>query len=144
MVDEEKSRLINDLQVLVDERASAAADSLDVAEADTLDEVQGLLEEYFAARCAAGAVNLMVGATHVGVATRHTLEQSSWTAAEPVPASDIGVGERIQLAGVSTRYKLLTFCCPKCSGMAYRMYYDERDLPACDEDGRMMELQRED
>jgi hypothetical protein len=143
VVEEEKSWLIKDLQVLVDERTSAAADSFDVADADTLDEAQGLLEDYFAAPGAPEAVSLMVGATYVGVATQRTLEQSSRTAAEPAPASDVGVGERIQLAGFSTRYKLLTFTCPKCLAVAYRIHYDERNLPSCEEDGRVMGLQRE-
>jgi hypothetical protein len=143
VVDEEESRLINDLQVLVDKEASAAANSFDVMDADTLDEVQGLLEEYFSAPGAPEAVSLMFGATYVGVATRHTLEQSCRTAAEPGQASEVGVGERIQLAGVSTRYRLLKFVCPKCSAAVYRIHYDERNLPTCAKDSRMMELRRE-
>lgn len=141
-MDEGKSRLINDLQVLVDENASVAANPFDVASADTLDEVQALLEEFFAAPGAPGAVSLTVGTTYVGVVTRRTLEQSGRTAAEPAPASDVGIGERIQLAGISTRYKLLTFACRDCLTVANRIYYDERNLPICTKDGRTMELQR--
>jgi hypothetical protein len=142
-VDEEKSKLIRDLQVLVDEKAPKAPYYIDVADADTLDEAQGLLEDYFGASDAPKAANVMVGATRVGTATRHTLEQSGQTAAEPGPASEVGVGERIQLPGISTRYKLLKFACSMCPAVAYRIHYNERNLPTCSKDGRMMELQRE-
>jgi len=142
-VDEGKFRLIRDLQVLVDEKAPEAVYSIDVADADTLDEAQGLLEDYFGASDAPEAANVMVGATRVGTATRHTLEQSDQTAAEPGPASEVGVGERIQLPGISTRYKLLKFTCSCGPAVAYRIHYEERNLPICPKDGKVMEFQGE-
>jgi hypothetical protein len=142
VVGEEKAGLIIDLQVLVDERAPAAEGSLDVADADTFDEAQFQLEEFFDAPGAPDTVRLMVGDTYVGIVTRRTLEQSERTAADSEPASEIGAGERIQLAGVSTRYRLLKFVCPTCLVTEYRIHYDERNRPTCAEDGQM-ELQRE-
>jgi hypothetical protein len=56
---------------------------------------------------------------------------------------DIGRGERIQLPGMSTRYRLLEFFCPRCKQphAQYRIYYDEENLPVCPDHG-LMELRR--
>jgi hypothetical protein len=51
------------------------------------------------------------------------------------PGYEVGGGERAELPGLSTRYRLLKFACPRCSTPQYRTYYDERDLPVCHEDG---------
>lgn len=125
---ENTAELIDDLHGLVVATAPAARESIDVANGDTIDEVQFRLTRYFRAEGAPSAVNLMVGAIHVGVVTRESLRHYSATAAEPY---EIGVGERMALAGASTRYKLLTFTCPHCPDLAYRVYYDERYIPAC-------------
>jgi hypothetical protein len=46
-------------------------------------------------------------------------------------ADEVGAGERAQLPGLSTSYRLLTFACEECGVREYRIYYDERDLPVC-------------
>jgi hypothetical protein len=143
-MDGARPRLISDLRVLVDEKAPEAAHSFDVDSAGTVDEAQWLLQEYFGGSDAPEAANVMVGTTRVGTATRQTIEQSGRTAAEPGSASEVGVGERIQLPGISTRYRLLKFSCPTCAVAAYRIHYDEENMLTCAKDGRAMELQRED
>jgi hypothetical protein len=57
-----------------------------------------------------------------------------------VPEVEVGAGERLQLAGVSTRYRLLNFVCPSCQAPQYRIYYDESDLPVCKDGHDPMEL----
>jgi hypothetical protein len=51
------------------------------------------------------------------------------------PGYEVGAGERAELPGLSTRYRPLTFVCPECGAVQYRIYYDERDLPVCQKDG---------
>jgi hypothetical protein len=52
---------------------------------------------------------------------------------------EVGQGERIQLPGISTRYRLLEFTCSRCArpGPEYRIYYDDEDLPTCPDHGPM-------
>lgn len=56
---------------------------------------------------------------------------------------EVGQGERIQLPGISTRYRLLEFTCSRCARPEpqYRIYYDDEDLPTCPDHGSM-ELRR--
>ena len=59
-----------------------------------------------------------------------------------VSGNEIGHGERLQLPGASTRYRLLKFTCPDCDQPPeYRIFYDEEDLPVCREHGQMGKME---
>lgn len=137
---EQAGGLISDLQVLVDEAVSPpASESMSVESAWTLDDVQFKLESFFSQAGAPVAVNVVVDGKSAGVVTKQSLERAGGTVAEPSAKGDIGTGDRIQLPGISARYRLLVFTCARCDSSAYRIYYDVRDLPGCEHG--LMELQ---
>lgn len=127
----DESELIEDLQMLVDRNAPATSESIDVTGAATFDQVQHQIGTYLRAGGAPPAVTIMVGEASAGVVTRESLERSDGTAAEPTAPYELGAGERLQLPGYSTRYRLLEFACSRCPDPVYRIYYDARDLPSC-------------
>ena len=131
------SDLIDDLQVLVDPDPPPTVASIDVTNAVTLDQVQYRLDDYFAATGAPVAVTVMVSNIPAGVVTRKSLEKANRTAAESSTSYQVGGGERIQLPGKSTSYRLLEFFCSRCHSRAFRIFYDDRTLPTCPKHGQM-------
>jgi hypothetical protein len=136
----DNGELISELQVLVDGTSPAATESYEVKDAFTVDDVQFELADYFGRSGAPQAVNVVVDGIPAGVVTRQSLKRAGGNVAESAAAAEVGGGERIQLPGLSARYRLLVFTCPGCDGVAYRIHYDERDLPMCDHGP--MELRR--
>jgi hypothetical protein len=134
-VDDAVRELIDELQVLVDRQVGAAADAIEINDSTTLDQVQFRLTEHFGAHRTSPAVEVIVRGHRVGVVTRRSLGLVAGTAGDP-PPDQTGVGERLQLAGDSGRYRLLRFGCAYCPEPAYRIFYDERDVPRCPH-GRM-------
>lgn len=136
-VTELAGELAGELQLLIDDRAPATEQTIDMSEAHTLDSARFLLGRYFERKPAVPAVTVVLGGRRVGVVTRERLQGiGDVTAASP----EVGAGERIQLPGDSTRYRLLEFVCMQCPATAYRVYYDQRDLPFCAHG--LMELRR--
>lgn len=142
-MDEDIAELTSELQILIDPDARQVPPSIDVVKEDvgTIDEAQALLADYFGRPGAPDSVSLIADGSYLGTATRNTLRQSQRRAGDPGPSGDVGVGDGIQLPGASTRYKLLTFACRRCQAEAYRVHYDDRNLPTCPADGQAMELQ---
>jgi hypothetical protein len=131
--------LIEELLVLVDPDAPRVARSMEVGPSvSTVDEVRFQLETFFAEKDAPGSVNVMVRGSFAGVATREDVIRSGRSAGTQASPYPMGGGERLQLAGVSTGYRLLTFGCAAhaCAATAHRIHYPERDLPTCGH-GRM-------
>lgn len=129
--DDGSTELVEDLQVLVDWDAEPTARSIDIDTASTIDQALHQVAEFFRAEPGQAAVSLMVGDALAGVATRRSLKRAGGTAGGSSDPYELGAGDRIQLPGQSVRYRLLTFACSACSELAYRIYYDLRDLPAC-------------
>jgi hypothetical protein len=139
-VDEGTPQLVKDLRVLVDPAVAQADERLDVSQNLKLSAARRRIKQYFDAHEAVSAVTVFVTPWRVGVITRDSLGATgrmAGTAAEP---SQVGTGDRIQLPGASTRYRLLTLRCASCGVTAHRVFYDPRDLPACEHG---MELVRE-
>ena len=133
MASENTSELAEDLRILVMPgltMADAEA-SMDVSDAETINEVQDKLRRYFLASRASASVNLTVGKTSVGVVTRESFQRVGGTLAEYPGSAQMGAGGGLELPGVSTSYALLLFTCPGCAPQ-YRVYYDERNLPTCE------------
>ena len=111
----------------------------------TFNDVQIRLEKYFRTPGAADAVTLVAAGECLGVVSRKSLGPPGITAGDPGAAPyEVGGGERLALPGLSTRYRLLKFCCRRCPAEAFGMHYDTRGLPACGQGHRDWELQRED
>jgi len=123
---------MSELQVLVDGASPAASESFEVEDAYTVDDVQFQLEEFFSRHGAPDAVNVVVDRRPAGVVTRQSLKRAGGNVAESPVAAEVGGGERSQLPGLSARYRLLMFTCRICATPAYRIHYDERDLPMCE------------
>jgi hypothetical protein len=121
--------LVSELRVLIDRDSPPASQSFEVEDAYTVDDVQFQLMGFFGRPGAPQAVNVIVDGKPAGVISRQSLNRAGGTMAGP--AAEVGGGERIQLPGLSARYRLLVFACPSCGGEAYRIHYDERDVPAC-------------
>jgi hypothetical protein len=130
VVSENAAELIDDLQELVVAGEPEADESIDVA-GGTIKDAVFRLRQYFGAEGAPSRVEVRVGAVCVGVVTRESLRRFSGTAGGPSLA---GGGERMTLAGVSTRYRLLVFRCRNqgCPETAVRIHHDERHGPACE------------
>lgn len=130
------SELIEDLHPLIDREASLVANHIDLTGVATIDEAQFRLREYFRTEGASVAVTVEVSGVITGVVTRMRLQEYEGTAGGDPRGSQtvtsMGSGERIQLPGQS-RYRLLEFACPIGDTKAYRIQYEERDLPHCPE-----------
>jgi hypothetical protein len=133
------AKLLRDVQIFVDDAAPPARERLDIPGDSTIDEVGFALRQQFDAEPDVAALTLAVDDVEAGVVTRRSLGRVEGTAAgDSGPTSaPVGFGERLQLAGDSTEYRLLAFACRQCARTAYRIFYDERDLPACADHGRM-------
>lgn len=133
MVSENTSELAEDLRILVMPGLTAADAeiSMDVSDAETIDEVQDKLRGYFVTSGTPAAVDLILGKTSVGVVTRESFLRAGGTLAAAPGSAQVGAGGGLELPGISTRYALLMFTCPACAPQ-YRIYYDERNLPACE------------
>jgi hypothetical protein len=137
-VDDETPQLVKDLQVLVDSTVAQADERLDLAENLKLSAARRRIKQYLDAHEAVSAVTVFVASWRVGVVTRDSLGATGRMAgSEP---SQVGTGDRIQLPGASTRYRMLTLRCATCGVTAHRVFYDPRDLPVCEHG---MELVRE-
>jgi hypothetical protein len=135
MVSDNTSELIEDLRILVVPGLTEARASMDISDAVTVDEVQDKLRSYFLTKDASASVKLMAADAPVGVVTRESFLLSGGTLAESPASARMGAGGGLELPGVSTRYGLLRFTCSECDPQ-YRVYYDERNWPAC-EHGKM-------
>jgi hypothetical protein len=120
-----------ELKIFVDREAPEAPESIDLAGFGTLNAAEYRLREHFK-QPGVQAVTVGVGECPVGVVTRKSLGTAG-------TAAEVGTGERLELAGSSTRYRLLVFTCASCAEPRYLVHYP-RELPRCPH-GRM-ELQR--
>jgi len=136
-MDDSLDPLIEDLSSLVDEDARPAPHIIEVT-GGTADAVQSELKRMFRSDPRLTAVTVSIKGKTVGPITRKSLGESLRTAGSPGDSSyEVGEGERPVLAGDSTRYRLLGFICAKDDSKAYRIFYDERDLPSCPHHGPM-------
>jgi hypothetical protein len=122
--------LIGELKPLTVQGAEPASYSLVVSGMPTFEAAEFKLGEYFDANPAIDEINLVIAGRQAGVVSRQSLQRDAVRMAGDLPASQVGAGERMQLPGFSTRYRLLEFTCPHCASQ-YRIHYDERDIPAC-------------
>jgi hypothetical protein len=122
--------LIKELEPLTVLDARSVGQRLDLPDdpLPTFEVVAAELMEYFTANPVADEVNLSVGGHPAGVVSRESLR--AYTGGMAGAGGTAGAGEAIQLPGLSTRYRLLEFTCPKCPSQ-YRVHYEERDIPAC-------------
>ena len=134
----EVAELIEDLEVLLDTNAPPASRTVNIDANLTIDQVQFRLRREFNAIPSVPCVQLVVAGAVVGLVTRRSLARADDTvggaSANPY---EFGAGERMTLAGNSTRYQLLAFECSECGLKAHRVFYDERDLPGCAQHGGM-------
>jgi hypothetical protein len=130
--------LIEELQPLTVLGARLVSQSLELpgAPLPTFEIVAAEMREHFDANPALDSVNLLIGGRSVGVISRTSLKPDEGRMAGTVQGVSAGIGEGIQLPGLSTRYRLLEFTCPNCAS-EFRIHYDERDIPACAH-GRMV------
>jgi hypothetical protein len=138
-VDGEVEELIAELKPLTAPGAGPADQTLILPDVPTFEAAEFRLAEYFAANPVVDDVNLVIAGRLAGVVSRKSLERDAGRMAGDPSAPQVGAGERMQLPGFSTRYRLLEFTCPHCVSQ-YRIHYDERDIPVCAH-GRM-KLQR--
>ncbi|MEU1407894.1 hypothetical protein ABZ471_37185 [Streptomyces sp. NPDC005728] len=117
---------------LLDRRArqetagTAGDDILHLMPDTTVTDAARILETVYRAEPALDRVDIVLGNTTIGVATRDHLNRLGLT-----PVRALGDGDAATLPGESTRYVVLRFRCTTCSTTVRRLHLDPREPPAC-------------
>ncbi|TQM84534.1 hypothetical protein FHX81_6989 [Saccharothrix saharensis] len=90
----------------------------------------GALEQFLRQTTGPAEVVIAVEGQPVGATSR------AFIAAEfPTATRALGDGDRAAQPGQSTAYRLIRFECGSCDRAVYRVFYDERTNPVCEEAG---------
>jgi hypothetical protein len=132
--------LIGELKPLTVPDAEPAGHPLNLSDVATFEDAEWQIGAYFGTHPEVHEVDLAITGRRAGVVSRKSLLRDADLYAGDSPATQVGVGEGMQLPGFSTRYRLLEFKCLHGCPSEHRIHYDERYIPYCAKHGPM-ELQ---